>query len=332
MKILFYATNQDISLGSYRIWGNDLNQYMQEIGHSSKLYTGSPKEVEEADVIIFAKNDWKDSIKVKEYYPEKIIGTTNLSADISSKVNCDFVIVGSLEEKCSLSKYQNVFLYPLIEKMFQSEDLYKIHEPKDRLTIGFHGSYTHLAKFYPYLYKAIERLDKEQDITLKVITSSGFIWNSAPNIKNIDIIPWDYKTMAEEIISCDIGVVPNITPISLRDISSTRTSVDQGLYESDFISRYKNKSNAGRAFVFHQLGVPVIADLTPSNFHILGDERNGYIAHDDESWVKALRKLSDHKTRQETADNAKKEFDRLYDPHEWAKILYNNIEGLKNDI
>ena len=53
---------------------------------------------------------WKDSIKVKEYYPEKIIGTTNLSADISSKVNCDFVIVGSLEEKCSLSKYQNVFL------------------------------------------------------------------------------------------------------------------------------------------------------------------------------------------------------------------------------
>ena len=175
MKILFYATNQDISLGSYRIWGNDLNQYMQEIGHSSKLYTGSPKEVEEADVIIFAKNDWKDSIKVKEYYPEKIIGTTNLSADISSKVNCDFVIVGSLEEKCSLSKYQNVFLYPLIEKMFQSEDLYKIHEPKDRLTIGFHGSYTHLAKFYPYLYKAIERFDKEQDITLKVITSSGFI-------------------------------------------------------------------------------------------------------------------------------------------------------------
>ena len=92
--------------------------------------------------------------------------------------------------------------------------------------------------------------------------------------------------------------------------------------------RFKNKSNAGRAFVFHQLGIPVIADLTPSHFHILGNPDCGYIAMSKEGWLSALRKLSCSKHRNFISQNARKEFERLYNPIIWAKKLYNQISEL----
>ena len=92
--------------------------------------------------------------------------------------------------------------------------------------------------------------------------------------------------------------------------------------------RFKNKSNAGRAFVFHQLGIPVVADLTPSNLHILGNPKNGFCVLSTNGWLKAFRKLKDYKVRQEIANNAKDEFDRLYDPIIWAKDLYEEIRKI----
>jgi glycosyltransferase involved in cell wall biosynthesis len=92
--------------------------------------------------------------------------------------------------------------------------------------------------------------------------------------------------------------------------------------------RFKNKSNAGRSFVFHQLGIPVVADITPSHFHVMGNPDCGFLVADKAGWYKALLKLTNYRTRQEIADNAKKEFDRLYDPHDWARKLYREIEEI----
>ena len=90
----------------------------------------------------------------------------------------------------------------------------------------------------------------------------------------------------------------------------------------------KNKSNAGRCFVFHQLGIPVVADLTPSNFHIMGDPKCGFLALNRASWRKALKRLAEPEIRQEIADNAKREFDRLYNPQEWAQRLYKDLSEI----
>ena len=101
-----------------------------------------------------------------------------------------------------------------------------------------------------------------------------------------------------------------------------------GKYNTDYLLRFKNKSNSGRSFVFHQLGIPVVADITPSNFHILGNPKNGSIASNEQSWYKSLSELRDPVYRQSVADNAKEEFDRLYDPLEWASKLYREIENI----
>ena len=111
MNIRFYSTVRDVKVGSYRIWCNDLCNYFKIAGIDAQ-FVDSLDNIKEADVIILSKNDWQWADILKRKYPDKIIGVTNLAAD-KENILCDFVIVGSLEEKISLSHYPNVFYYPL---------------------------------------------------------------------------------------------------------------------------------------------------------------------------------------------------------------------------
>jgi len=83
------------------------------------------------------------------------------------------------------------------------------------------------------------------------------------------------------------------------------------------------------ATVFHQLGIPVISDFMPTSFHILDNFKCGYLAHSKGGWLSALEKLSKSaELRQEIAQNALKEFNRLYNPLDWSKRLHQDIEKL----
>ena len=283
-KILFLSSTNDVSMGSYRIWVHDLNLTFLECGFESKIsHQLNKKEIEAHDIIICAKPDVNVSVMVKAEFPHKKVGIINLNSDVIG-MPIDFVIVGSLEEAASLAHYENVFLYPLIERMYQSKEDYKTHHNKDELVLGFHGHYPHLSKFAPYLKPALEELDQTINLQLKIITSNvNFNWKiGKPKIKNLSMVEWNLRTIKEELMKCDVGIV-------------------------------------------HQLGIPVVADLTPSNFHILGDPRCGFIAFNKDSWIKSILKLVDSKKRQSIAKAAKEEFDRLYDPHVWAKRLHHNI-------
>jgi glycosyltransferase involved in cell wall biosynthesis len=326
MKILFLSRD-NISLGSYRIWVHDLNTYFRDCGYQSDIATNKTN-ILDYDVIICGKNDVTTAVKVKGMHPNKKVGVINLAAN-AKNLPIDFVIVGSIEEMDSLSHYKNVFLFPLIENMYQGASDYKTHDNKPKLRIGFHGHYPHLSKFEPNLKRAIEEVDKMCEIELFIVTSnSSFDWKvGKPNIKNITMKPWNIDTIKDDILSCDIGIVPNVTNL-LLDLSIYPTSVDFGLNDTDILIRMKNKSNAGRAFVFHQLGIPVIADLTPSNFHIMGNPECGIIANSHEGWKKGILRLRDSRLRQKMADRAKREFDRLYSPCAWASKLYNDILGI----
>jgi hypothetical protein len=325
-RVLFFATDRPIHVGSYRIWVNDLSQYLKSCGVPCEI-TGNLEEACASDheIIICSKAD--AALAPTFMSPVRKVGIINLSAD--SKVRPDFVIVGSIEEQISLSYHKNVFLFPLIEKMYQSAEHYKKHVNNDVLRVGFHGSCSHLGKFDFGLKQALEALDRELNLELLVVTApQPFNWRTgAPNIKNVIIKQWNFNTVRNDLLSCDIGVVPNVTSIDVSKDSDS-LSVDLGRYSTDYVTRFKNKSNAGRNFVFHQLGIPVIADLTPSNLHILGNPDCGFVAQNTESWYKALIELRDVSKRQQVANSAKKEFDRLYNPVQWARRLYNNIKEI----
>ena len=222
---------------------------------------------------------------------------------------------------------KNVFIFPLIENKYRKINQ-KIHNDKDEIVVGIYGSYTHLYKIDSHLKKALEEFSKKMKLKLKIISNPlAKRWRiGKPKIKDIIISDYDFTTFSDEVLKCDIGLVPNITDNSPL---FKRTSKTKGLYRTDYFLRMKNKSNAGRMFAFIQHGIPVVADFTPSHLHILGNPENGFAVFNKDGWLNALRELSNAKTRNIISKNALSEFNRLYDPLRWAKKLIDDIQKIR---
>ena len=131
---------------------------------------------------------------------------------------------------------------------------------------------------------------------------------------------------------CDVGVVPNVTDVRLTvpDIEKV-TSVDFGLYKTDFFVRFKNKTNAGRAYVFYQHGIPVIHDLSPSSFELMKLTGYNVCAHDNNGWFRELYKLKDASKREEVSKAYHQAFKKHYNPHKHAKHLIGQIGEIRNE-
>jgi len=324
IEVCFVASKVDDNVASYRIWVKDLAAYFNKLG--TKAYINKLSDnIESHVVIILAKSDISKFEDYKKNYPDNLIGLINPESGIL--YSADFIIVGSIEEKDSLAMNKNVFIFPLIENKYR-KITQKIHIDKDEIVICIHGSYTHLSKVDPHLRKALEEFSKNVKVRLKIISNPmPKKWlNGRPKIKNIVVSNYNFTTFSNNLLNCDIGLVPNIsdnTPLFKR------TSKRKGLYNTDYFFRMKNKSNSGRMFAFIQHGIPVIADLTPSHLHILGNPENGFAVFNKDGWLNALKELSNAKRRNTISKNALSEFNRLYDPAKWATKLVDDIQKIK---
>ena len=325
VSVALISKDININRGSYRIWINDLHNYFKQININSEI---NPQDINNYDILIYDKYDNQNWDFLKECkFNNKIIGIINPNCDLKNileKVN--FIIVGSVEEKESIIKYnRNCFIFPLIENLYLNI-IKKNHIKKKILKIGYHGNEYHLNHLHLGLKKALERIyRKYNNIELVVISHSNInkYWKlGIPDIP-IKIIKWDINTIIDEIQNIDIGIVPNISEIN--HLSNLKENMDMGEYISDIQIRFKNKSNIGRELVFFQLGIPVIADITPSNMHILSNPDNGFAVFTEDGWYCALEKLLDEKERNFISNNAYNEYKRLYDPIDWADKLYKNI-------
>ena len=318
MKIALIDKNTNIIRGSYRIWINDLSIYFKKIGYQCEI---NPKDISLYDIIIYGKGTIPKKLNNKK------IGIINPAADNKFLIqNADFIIVGSCEEKNSIIKYnKNIFIFPLIENLYLNV-IPKIHIKKEIITIGYHGNQNHLNHFSLGLNKALEKLSKKFKIKFLYICQNNKEWlKGKPNIKT-EYKKWDINTIVNDIQKFDIGIIPNISEITQNN--KLNTNLHLGIYNTDFKIRFKNKSNIGRALVLFQLGIPVIADMTPCNMHILANPDNGYAVLSEEGWYNALEELCCEKQRNFISKNAYDECKRLYDPLNWAKKVINKIKIL----
>ena len=71
------------------------------------------------------------------------------------------------------------------------------------------------------------------NIELLVITGNpNFKWKfGRPNI-DIIVKPWNINTIKDDLLSCDVGIVPNMTCLNVEKLP---TSVDLGLYNTYYI-------------------------------------------------------------------------------------------------
>ena len=83
MSTLFFSSNRDISVGSYRIWVNDLSQYFNELGIRAKIYTDN-SDFQDCDTIIVGKSDALITPTLRQSFPNKKIGVIGTVATIKS--------------------------------------------------------------------------------------------------------------------------------------------------------------------------------------------------------------------------------------------------------
>jgi len=323
MLISFYGCGSS-SRGSYRIHIQNLCEYFRNLGYTSVI-GGDPNKYE---ILIH------DKLTKKFRNLDKVNGIITPSCDNESVLKIvDFIIVGSIEEKCSMMKYnKNVFLFPQIEKMYLNIPR-KIHQtiPQDKpLIIGYHGNQNHLNHSVCGLKGALERLSKERKIKFVYVCQNDTEWKEGrPEGVEMEFKRWKYETVTREIQQFDIGVVPNISEI--EHSNKLKANITLGKYNTDMKIRFKNKSNIGRSLVLFNLGIPVVADITPANMHMLADPDNGYGVFDENSWYWALKELCCEKKRNFISENAYKEANRLYNPEKWTKSLAESIKKIYDD-
>ena len=333
MKIDFFTDRPDDNIGSYRIWIKDLSRTLSEMGYSSQIFnSGETISQIDSEVIILGKSSYELASSIKKIFKNSKIGAINIPCDYYNK-DIDFVIVGSPEEYISISMYEKVFIYPLIERKFENI-IAKNHKNTDIMKFCFHGHWPHLAKFAPSLSSALDRYDDEvMKSQLHIITGEKDDYSSHPMLpKNIEIISHTYKEIdfTSVVKSCDIGIVPNVTNLTFHVPGLKDSEIPHyGMYKTDYNIRFKNKTNGGRAYVFYQHGIPVIHDLSPSSFDFMSRTGKYICAHDENSYIREMKRLTSAEYRNKISKINKKIFERDFNAVNHAANL---IEFIKNEV
>lgn len=323
MKIDFICRSRDISVGTYRILVKDLSEVLLSKGHDVQMHH-SPSTTRDDAVLIYSKGD----VGLHDPNDKRKCGAISLSGD--SRQRFDFSIVNSIEEKKSVEHLsQETVIINLVELMYK-DSLRKIHSERPEFVVGYHGSYTHLPKLRHGFVEAFNfMISNGLPIRLRCMTndsrmSMDILKNAGMPMDRVDLKDWQYDIAKEYIAQSDVGILPNLTTTEF-----TKFNTVEGTYNTDYSYRFKNKSNPGRSFVFIQLGIPVITDLTPSMMPIYYDETAGAVATNAFTWVKALHRFMDPQERNSAAGIAYDRFRRLYDMEKDADTLVKAIERIR---
>lgn len=336
MRILLNDTNT-ITTGSTRVHIYNMGHYLQLAG--ANVTWNDWTNYKNYDVVIFGKSvPFQRLIESRCQNSNILIGDINPSTRsednnkiIKSKL-ADFFIAGSLEEKDYYLRLKKpVLIFPQFE-IFKTKP--KIHTDKNEIIIGYHGNKMHIEAMSDEFIAAMNRLHKEFNIKMHLLYNHNALGKAILSGKprfHIEHIQWTLNNFAEHIQKFDIGVSPSLTKIHTEGINLCKKIPYQGGFPNDYIIRFKNTSNIGRASVFFQLGIPVIADMTPCHFGILSFPGAGYIAMSEEGWYIALNELSGSASkRNAVAKLALHEYNRRYDPFKISKLLLEQLVFIKN--
>lgn len=141
----------------------------------------------------------------------------------------------------------------------------KRHQSKETITLGWSGS--HSTSKYVKLLEPIllQLLEKGYSFNVLVIGDSNFKFNN-PKIK-LTAVPWSLETEVKDLKKIDIGLYP--------------------LPDEPWVL---GKSGL-KALQYMALGIPTIATKIGANTRIIENGVNGFLASNDEEWVKALERL-----------------------------------------
>jgi glycosyltransferase involved in cell wall biosynthesis len=293
-KLKFLINTRHLTTASSKVCVHDLSSLLKEHGFEVKINDWS--NYQDYDVVIFLCYD-PEIKKARSINPDILVGLADpkLNKNIQDAIDADFLTVSSLEQRDVFLRYnKNIFIYYMFPDIKKVE---KNHQQKDKTIIGYHGNKLHLEALCPKIQSALNELGKKYDIEFWAMYNIKNLgkWNfGLPDEKYIKVrhIQWSEENYYDYLSKVDIGIVPNILPVSKEIKTKGKHGRKLFAYNSnDYLVRYKYSSNPGRIYVFSQLGIPVVSDFFPSASQFIFDGQTGFLANSAEGWYHALEKL-----------------------------------------
>lgn len=181
--------------------------------------------------------------------------------------NATYVIVCTpkLEEiALSLNKYKNVVD---ISSTFDTQRFVPANKEASGkpLVIGWTGTHSTLP-FLDLIQPALSKLVQERSFTLKVIANKYYQMEGVPT----EYIDWNADTEVADLHTFDIGLYP----IPANEWSLGKSSL--------------------KALTYMAIGIPFVATAYGTNYRIMEDGVQGFMALEQDEWVEKLKQLIDN--------------------------------------
>ncbi|MFN8255583.1 MAG: hypothetical protein U0W24_07835 [Bacteroidales bacterium] len=327
MKI---TINTNYNSAATKVCVTDLIPKLIQTGH--EVRHNHWNDYKNCDLVLFMAKD-AEIEQVRRQNPKAVVGIMDPKLDRNKNhqsESADFLLVSSVEQRDALlSINPNIVIYYMFP---ETPVIKKIHQPVDKILIGYHGNKLHLHAFYPVISKALDLLSEKYNIELTAIYNINELgkWKKGLPAKiKVNHLQWIENEYINDLSKCDIGIVNNLKPIRNNLINlrihpfwSEIFGRGYGYDYTDLKTRYKYNTNPGRIYVFSQLGIPVVSDFVPSAVQFIRHGYSGLLAHTAQGWYNALESLIlDYRLRNEYSQNLKKYIDENYS----ISLNFNNL-------
>ena len=172
-----------------------------------------------------------------------------------------------------------------------------------RAVLCYHGSMMHLHSVLPLLRGV--RLPFILRVIMLRISSKATITRleealrraSLPHGAVLEQEQYDAERIHAQLQGCDVGLAPSklASNVSSAELSkqTARRFNDEGRQREDSVRRCKHTENAGRAFIFFQLGVPTVVDSCTEAvlFSSAHEAPTALVAYRADAWVPLINRL-----------------------------------------
>ena len=299
-----YPLSPDWNVGSQRIYSLAVIDILQERGHLTK-------SLSEAKVIYVGRGFLRQFFREATVGVDQIIVSMNPSSELAwlekkTLNRIDHFIVGSFEEQSSLSKYASkTHVLPQIEEWIE-QDLYLEERSKAPcFNIMYHGNREHLDEISEEAKKAIHRFATQVPTRFVLVYDVEKTGRASLRIPGVEVehVQWSREAMRKNLLEAHVGIVPALTAWSVRPPSFLKWAMNKLRLGSrlDTVLKMKRTSNIGRALVFAQARVPIIAEPTPSNASLIPTPKFGELVLTEKDWYRALTRFADSDERESVA-------------------------------
>jgi hypothetical protein len=215
--------------------------------------------------------------------------------------------------------------YPLVNKGG------RVEHKKKPIVIGYHGNKIHLQAMEKLIVEAMNDLSDHIDYEFLAMYNIAELgeWKGACKLNaKVSHIQFSYENYAAFISNVDIGIIPQFIPVKDNKLFRWLMGSFKSKYNErhdNYFHRFKETTNNGRAFIFAQYGIPIVADMTPSSCALIGENEYGFVAASRSGWSNALLMLcKNEELRLEMGKKLHQRYLHAWDP-EKVNLLFTKF-------